>query len=125
MTKEEAELLPSGLVSCLLDNKEVRVLKISPEKLTLRVAEKISNIIDLKVVFYIFDECQYEETLVSQYSITDIIKEDFYFIYVLSIKDTDYSRNVKNIYKDYSKYIILKTTSEDIYVANWFLHSNA
>lgn len=113
MTKEEAELLPSGLVSCLLNNKEVRILKISPDKLTLRLAEKISNILEIKVAFHIFDEYRYKEIIINQYIITNVIEEEFYFIYVLSIKDMEYSKNVKNIFKNYSKYIMLKTNSED------------
>mgnify|MGYP003168308698 CR=1 FL=1 len=108
MTKEEAELLPSGLVSCLLNNKEVRILKISPDKLTLRLAEKISNILEIKVAFHIFDEYRYKEIIINQYIITNVIEEEFYFIYVLSIKDMEYSKNVKNIFKNYSKYIMLQ-----------------
>jgi hypothetical protein len=52
LEKEEVELLPSGLVSCLLDDREVRILKISPEKLTVRTAEEIEKIYCIKVVFY-------------------------------------------------------------------------
>lgn len=44
MEKEEVELLPAGLITCLLDDKEVRIIKISPEKLTVRVADEIEKI---------------------------------------------------------------------------------
>lgn len=35
--REEVELLSSGLASCLLNGKEVRILKISPESITVRL----------------------------------------------------------------------------------------
>lgn len=34
LIKEEVELFPSGLVTCLLNENEVCILKISPTKLT-------------------------------------------------------------------------------------------
>lgn len=63
MEKEEVELLPAGLITCLLDDKEVRIIKISPEKLTVRVAEEIEKISSIKVAFHKFDENRYEEVI--------------------------------------------------------------
>ena len=54
LEREEIELFPAGLISCLLNNNEVRVLKISPEKLTFRISEEVENIKEIKMVFYIF-----------------------------------------------------------------------
>lgn len=113
MEKEEAELLPAGLVSCLLDHKEVRILKISPEKLTVRVSEEINNIHCMKIVFYVFDEYRYEEVIIKDYSIIEKIKSDFSIIYVYNIKSQGYVYNVRNIFKNYSKYITLKTFGDD------------
>ena len=56
MEREEVELLPSGLITCLLNIKEVRIMKISPERLTIRLAQEIKEINELKVIFHIFDE---------------------------------------------------------------------
>ena len=61
MEREEVELLPAGLITCLLNNKEVRIVKISPKTLTVRLAQEIEDIRQLKVAFYIFDENKYEE----------------------------------------------------------------
>lgn len=108
MAKEEVELLPSGILSCLLDGEEVSVLKISPERLTLRVSEELKNNPVIKVVFYIFNECRYEEVELKDYKIIEKIKNDFYFTYSASINNQVYIKNVRNIIKDYSKYIMLK-----------------
>lgn len=62
MEKEEIELLPAGLASCLLDGREVRILKISPKKLTVRVAEELNEIGIVKVAFYIFEENRKDTT---------------------------------------------------------------
>ena len=55
MGKEEVEFMPSGLVTCFLNDSEVRIMKISPERITLRVSEKLEEIKKIKVVFYIFN----------------------------------------------------------------------
>lgn len=113
MDKEEVELLPSGLVTCLLDDREVRILKISPEKLTVRVAEEIDNISCIKVMFYIFDECRYEEAIIEDYSILEKRQGDFSLIYAFSIESHKYSQNVSNIFKNYSDYIRLKAYADN------------
>ena len=49
MIKEEIESIPSGLVSCIINDKEVTILKMSTESLTIRVLEKIEYIKLLKI----------------------------------------------------------------------------
>lgn len=51
--EKKLELLPSGLASCLLDGEEVRILKISPERLTVRVAEEIKQSYNKSSILYI------------------------------------------------------------------------
>lgn len=108
MEKEEVENLPSGLVTCLLDKREVCILKISPERLTVRTACEIGNIDCIKVMFYIFQESTYEEVMVKDFNIIEKIKGDFSYIYVFSVKSQEYLHNVRNVFKNYSKYIMLK-----------------
>lgn len=113
MEKEEVEFLPSGILTCLLNDREVRILKISPKKLTVRLAEEIDKIDYLKVIFYIFDECRYEEVIIKDYSIIEKRKGDFSLTYVFSIEMQEYSNNVRNIFKNYSKYVRLKAFGDD------------
>lgn len=109
----EIELLPSGLVSCLLNDREVRILKISSENLTVRVAEEIEKIDSIKIMFYIFDKNSYEELIVKDYSIIEKRKDDFSLSYDFFIKEQEYLQNVRNIFKNYSKYAMLKVFGED------------
>lgn len=108
MEKEEVELLPAGLITCLLDDKEVRIIKISPEKLTVRVADEIEKISSIKVAFHKFDENRYEEVIIQDYNIVEKRKEDFSLIYIFSIESQKYSHNVRSAFKKYSNYIMLK-----------------
>lgn len=113
MGKEEVEILPSGLVSCLLDDREVRILKISPEKLTMRLSEEVDKIDCIRVMFYIFDECRYEEVIIKDYNIIEKRKDDFCLVYEFSIESQEYLYNVRNILKNYSKYIRLKAFGDE------------
>lgn len=113
MEKEEIELLPAGLVTCLLDGREVRILKISPKKLTVRIAEGLKEIKSIRVAFYIFEENRYEEVFIKDYEIVEKNNNDFYFIYAFSVYSQEYIYNVRRIFKDYSKYVMLKAFGED------------
>ena len=113
MGKEEIELFPSGLLSCFVDGTEVRVLKVSKEDFTIRVCEKLEKINEVMLSFYNFNEYGYTEIKLTEYKLIEIIEEDFYFKYVFSIDDNKYKENVERIFRDYSKYIMLKTFGDE------------
>lgn len=113
MAKEEIENIPSGLVSCIINNKEISILKISTEALTVRSPEKIEDIKSLKIAFYIFKEYRYKEFIIKNFTVFKREKNEFYFTYDISINDKDYVENVKYIFKDYSKYVTLKVFGEE------------
>ncbi len=113
MEREEVELLPSGLITCLLNIKEVRIMKISPERLTIRLAQEVKEINELKVIFYVFDENRYKEITIEKYNLINKGKHEFYVTYVFSIKDEIYLQNVRNAFNNYTRYIRLKAYSDD------------
>ena len=113
MEREEVELLPSGLITCLLNSKEVRIMKISPERLTIRLAQEVKEINELKVIFYVFDENRYKEITIQKYNLINKGKHEFYVTYVFSIKDEIYLQNVRNAFNNYTRYIRLKAYSDD------------
>lgn len=110
---DELELLPSGLAACLVDGIEVRILKISPKSLIIRLSEEIQNIKEIKIGFYIFDKYKYNEVTIKDYNLVEVIKDEFYLKYIFSIDDLEYCQNVKRIFGDYSRYIMLKTYGEE------------
>ncbi|MCI6189741.1 MAG: hypothetical protein MR691_07320, partial [Clostridium sp.] len=69
MIKEEIESIPSGLVSCIINDKEVTILKMSTESLTIRVLEKIEYIKLLKISFYNFKDYKYKEIEIKNFTI--------------------------------------------------------
>ena len=113
MEREEVELLPSGLITCLLNSKEVRIMKLSPERLTIRLAQEVKEINELKVIFYVFDENRYKEITIEKYNLINKGKHEFYVTYVFSIKDEIYLQNVRNAFNNYTRYIRLKAYSDD------------
>ena len=113
MSKEEIENIPSGLVSCSINNKECTILKISTEDLIVRVLEKIESINTLKIAFYKFKEYKYEEINIKNFAIKGKEKEEFYFTYNIFIEDKTYIENVKYIFRDYSRYVNLKVFGEE------------
>lgn len=113
MIKEEIESIPSGLVSCIINNKEVTILKMSTESLTIRVLEKIEYIKLLKISFYNFKDYKYKEIEIKNFTINNEDKDEFYYTYDIFIDDKDYVENVKYIFRDYSKYVNLKVFGEE------------
>ena len=113
MIKEEIESIPSGLVSCIINDKEVTILKMSTESLTIRVLEKIEYIKLLKISFYNFKDYKYKEIEIKNFTIKNENKNEFYYTYNIFIDDKDYVENVKYIFRDYSKYVNLKVFGEE------------
>ena len=97
MEREEVELLPAGLITCLLNNKEVRIVKISPKTLTVRLEQEIEDIRQLKVAFYIFDKNKYEEIAIEQYDLINKVKHEFYITYDFSINDEMYLKSIRKL----------------------------
>ncbi|MGM9978501.1 MAG: hypothetical protein ACI33J_06855 [Clostridium sp.] len=113
MIKEEIENIPSALVSCIINDKEVTILKMSTESLTIRVLEKIEYIKLLKISFYNFKDYKYKEIEIKNFTINNEDKNEFYYTYNIFIDDKDYVENVKYIFRDYSKYVNLKVFGEE------------
>ena len=113
MIKEEIESIPSGLVSCIINDKEVTILKMSTESLTIRVLEKIEYIKLLKISFYKFKDYKYKEIEIKNFTINNEDKDEFYYTYDIFIDDKEYVENVKYIFRDYSKYVNLKVFGEE------------
>ena len=141
MDREESDLLPGGLVTCHINNNEVTVVKLSPYKLTVRVCDDIEELnekpeddnnvsdfigekenlwtsdhnekITLKASFYNFNKYRYEEVIIDDYKLIGREKHEFYMTYTFSTNNKEYAENVYNIFKDYSKYVMLKNYGMD------------
>ena len=112
LKKEEVELLPEGLTTCILNNREVRILKISPDEMTVRLIEK-EQINSIKVCFYNFEKYEYKKVEVDNYKVIEEKEQKFYYEYTISIENEEFSNNVRRVFRDYSRYIMLKNYGEE------------
>lgn len=109
----EFQVLPSSLVTCLLDNGEVGIVGIAPKKIKIRVVEKIHSIEEMKIAFYVFNEYKYREIIIKKFEIDEVKKKQYSLEYTFNISDENYTYEVNNIFKDYSRYLMLKVYGED------------
>lgn len=110
---EELELVPSGLITCILNNIEVRIIKISKEKIEIRTADKVKDFNEIKIEFYIFKENIYKEAILLDYEIIEERCEEFQYVYEINIRDNNYSKLVEESFKNYYEYIKLKVYGDD------------
>jgi len=132
MDREESDLLPGGLVTCIINGKEVAIVKLSPNKLTIRLCDDIEKFnkqvecgnyvkdlnkenatLSIKTAFYNFKEYKYEEVIIEDYELVSIEKNEFYVNYSFVINNKEYAEKVDNIFKDYTRYVFFKNYGMD------------
>lgn len=113
MLREEVSFIPSSLVTAFINNKEVRILKLSTDGFKFRISEKIKNTIDIKTVFYIFKSNEYKELKINSHTILSEESTEFYYVYEVKINDEEYVKLVKYILRDYSRYANLKIFGDE------------
>lgn len=113
MRKEEVKSVPSGIITCFINNNEVSVNKISPNSLTVRVVDKINYEANILVSFYNFEENKYDDVLVNNFIIDQEIKKEFCYYYTIVIDNNEFETYEKKAINDYYRYIMLKNSSFD------------
>ena len=113
MELEEVELLPNALVTCFINNEELRILKLSPRSITLRMLKEVNEIFSFRLEFYNFDSDTYEEVEITKFQINNFLKSEFYTEGKFYIDDDEYRNLVRKITKDYLNYIRLKSEGID------------
>lgn len=111
--KEGIEGIPSGLISCFLDEKAVAIMKIAPQSMVIRVAEPFEGQPKLEVKFYHFDKDGYESVLIEHYKKKNIDQQPFWVEVKLDIQQASYEKQVKFILEDYNRYVLLKNQGEE------------
>lgn len=110
-----AKMVPTGLVTCLVNGTQVRILELSLEAMVLRLADKVNSMERLQVNFFHFKESRYEEILVESYELEEITEQEDYYTYTLRIDENDYCQQVGAVLRDYTEYIELKMSGDDGY----------
>ncbi|MDD5935501.1 MAG: hypothetical protein PUC65_08100 [Clostridiales bacterium] len=109
------EMLPTSLVACFINKREVRILEISEKGFSFRVPERLELIQSIQLHYLVFQESRYEKLLISDYQILEEMQEEFYYVYTIGCKQEDYQRYTSMIIRDYSEYVRLKLSGDDAY----------
>lgn len=109
------EMIPSGLVTCLLDAKEIGITELSPDAFRVRLAEVEGRPSSLMVCFFHFQESRYEEVEVRDWEILEERQEQYYTVWTLAVRDDNYRKNAMAVIRSYTEYVMLKMTGDDGY----------
>lgn len=110
---EEVEGIPSGILTCFIDDKEVGVTKCSPTSVTVRVADAIQQIKKIEIAGYCFQENLYHHILIKEWFVAESEERDYCWYYTYEIRDEEYASEIRRIQKEYMSYIRYKMEYED------------
>lgn len=109
------ENIPSGLVTCHIDGREVRILELSNEGFVVRTAEELNHISHVQVNFFQFEESRYTEIVLNSFDVMQVQQQDFFYIYAIITSQKEYQREAVATIRDYTEYITLKMSGDDGY----------
>lgn len=115
-------MIPFAILSCRIEehgqnNQEVRILDLSEEGFTFRLAQdlKEENAEGRRFLlhFFRFGESQYRKVILGEYTLEVEERQEFYTVYRLTTEDADYQQHAKTLMKEYMRYISLKLEGDD------------
>ena len=107
------EKIPSGLVTCQIDGREVRILELSNEGFVIRTVQELDCRSKIQVNFFQFEESRYEEIQLEMFEVLKCQQEDFCYIYTILTSQREYQRQAVAMIRDYTEYIMLKVSGDD------------
>lgn len=99
-------MIPYALLNCVINEEEYRVIDLSVFHIVVRLCERLEKIDTIKVHFYI--DSSYQEIELQQYTITEIIDNEFDTEVRIEIQDETYMHLVQDFLKEYQSYIQYK-----------------
>lgn len=108
-------MIPPGLVSCIINDKEYRVTELSPDGLVIRASEKIEELNRIQVNFFSWYESRYTEIILNDAISDKHIEQEFCDNYRIMTNQQDYREQTYSVSKFYLNYIELKLTGDDGY----------
>lgn len=117
MKLQGVEYIPSGLVTCFVNELEVRIVELGYEGFVFRTPERLQGIELIRLHFLAFTKSKYQSVQIdlNQMDLKKIECEEeaFYVLYTIPVEQTDYLACVKEIIGNYSRYISLKLSEDD------------
>lgn len=110
------KFIPSSLVTCLIQEFEVRIVELAFTGLSIRVPKELEKIDQITLHFLHPEQNSYHSLVLREFQIE---KEEraFYDVYTIFTGEKNYVAYVKQTIKEYGDYIDLKLSGDDGYLS--------
>lgn len=114
-------IIPFGLLSCKIGQQEVGIQEVAEQGFRFRTAEPFwieageteNHTTAIQVCFYDLEQQEYQKIILKQYKICAGSEKDFWHEYLVWVCQEDYQQAVRKLFRQYTRYIHLKTECED------------
>lgn len=110
------KFIPSSLVTCFVEDLEVRIVELALEGFSFRTAKKVKNLKSLTLHFLQFEQSSYHSLVMEEYE-ASLEEKEFSVLYTILVDDAQYRQYASQIIKDYGRYISLKLSGDDSYMS--------
>lgn len=108
MRMNGVEMIPSGLVNCLVNGREVQIIELSEQAFCIRTVERIKEQSTVRVNVFDFFHSTYTEIPITEYKIIEVEQEEFYLVTTIQVTLPKYQEQVRLAIKNYTDYIRMK-----------------
>lgn len=106
-------MIPFGLLSGFVNEKEVRITEFSEEGFRFRTAKPCLAPATIRLAFWHMDDSRYGEVLLSSVLFSYEQKYDYFYEYTVLTEDPAYRSAVRSLLSWYSSYVNLKLNEDD------------
>ena len=106
-------MIPFGLLSAFVNNKEVRITKFSETGFRFRTAKPCSAPVKIRLAFWQMELSSYQEVSLSVTFFSFEQRYDYFYEYTVLTKDPVYRSAVNALLGWYGSYVNLKLTEDD------------
>ena len=110
-------MIPFGLLAGFADDKEIRITELAENGFQFRTVWDPENIEKFRICFYNDKKAVYHEISVTEFTIQEEWKEQFYTLYSVFTEQEDFRKEVQGLAARYSRYIRLKMEDDDAELA--------
>ena len=106
-------MIPFGLLSGFVNEKEVRITEFSEEGFRFRTAKACLASANIRLAFWQMDDSCYVEVLLSPILLSYEQKYDYFYEYTVLTEDPSYRSAVRSLLSWYGSYVNLKLNEDD------------
>lgn len=106
-------MIPFGLLAGFADDKEIRITELAENGFQFRTVWDSENVEKFRICFYNDKKAAYHEISVTEFTIQEERKEQFYTVYSVFAEQEEFRKEVQGFAARYSHYIRLKMEEDD------------